>query len=123
MCAVSPAQGASNLGAINTAQEDKAGVVFRLVPLVRQGINDYLREDDFEVHAFFVFHGATPKGSSSEPFNFDTDNGVLRFKGKTQPYIAAGLLSIIPQEGRASGHLRRTAPHDHLWRDCRSPRR
>ena len=96
--AVNPVQSASNLGAINTAQEDKAGVVFRVVPLVRQGINDFLREDGFEVHAFFVFHGATPKGSSSEPFNFDTDSGVLRFKGNTQPYIAAGLLSIRPHE-------------------------
>ena len=96
--AVSPGTGALNLGAINTAQEDKAGVVFRLVPLVRQEINDFLREDDFEVHALFVFFGATPRGSSSEPFNFDTNSGVLRFKGEVLPYIAAGLLGIQPRD-------------------------
>ena len=96
--AVSPKTSALNLGAINAAQEDKAGVVFRLAPLVRQEINDFLREDGFEVHALFVFPGATPKGSSSEPFNFDTSSGVLRFKGKTLPYIAAGLLGIHPRD-------------------------
>ena len=96
--AVSPETSASNLGAINTAQEDKAGVVFRLAPLVRQEINDFLREDGFEVHALFVFHGATPKGSSSEPFNFNTNSGVLRLKGKALPYIAAVLLGIRPRD-------------------------
>lgn len=57
--AENPAGGASNLGAINTAQEDKAGVVFRLVPLIQQGPGDFVQNDDFEVHALFVFHGAT----------------------------------------------------------------
>ena len=50
------------------------------------------------MHAFFVFPGATPKGSSSEPFNFDTNSGVLRFKGEVLPYIAAGLLGIQPRD-------------------------
>ena len=56
--AENPAGGASNLGAINTAQEDKAGVVFRLVPLIQQGPGDFIQNDVFEVHALFVFHGA-----------------------------------------------------------------
>ena len=107
--AVSPETGVLNLGAINAAQEDKAGVVFRLAPLVRQEINDFLREDGFEVHALFVFPGATPKGSSSEPFNFDSSSGMLRFKDKALPYIAAGLLGIHPRdtelEVTSGGHL------------------
>ena len=107
--AVSPETGVLNLGAINAAQEDKAGVVFRLAPLVRQEINDFLREDGFEVHALFVFPGATPKGSSSEPFNFDSSSGMLRFKDKVLPYIAAGLLGIQPRdielEVTSGGHL------------------
>ena len=107
--AVSPETGVLNLGAINAAQEDKAGVVFRLAPLVRQEINDFLREDGFEVHALFVFPGATPKGSSSEPFNFDSSSGMLRFKDKALPYIAAGLLGIHPHdtelEVTSGGHL------------------
>ena len=40
--AVNPAGGALNLGAINASQEDKAGVVFRLVPLIRQGMKRLL---------------------------------------------------------------------------------
>lgn len=90
--------GAPNLGAINASQGDKAGVVFRLVPLVLQGANNFLREDDFEVHVLFAFHGATPTGSSSESFSFDENSGELRFKGERQPYIAAGLLGIRPRD-------------------------
>ena len=95
--AVSPREGPLNLGAINTAQEDKAGVIFRLVPLIRQGKSDFVREESFEVYALFVFHGATPKGSSAEPLNFDPASGVMRFKGKMLPYIAAGFLGISPR--------------------------
>ncbi len=97
MRAVTPRTGASNLGAINTGQEDKAGVVFRLMPLIQQEVNNFLSEDGFEVYALFVFHGATPQGSSSEPFSFDTASGELRMKGKALPYIAAGLLGIRPR--------------------------
>lgn len=92
-----PAGGASNLGAINTAQEDKAGVVFRLVPLIQQGPGDFIQNDDFEVHALFVFHGATPQGSSSEPFNFDPATGQMRFKGQPLDYIGCGLLGLEPR--------------------------
>ena len=92
--AVNPASGTSNIGAINTAQEDKAGVVFRLVPLIKQGVNDYLLDDRLEIHAIFVFHGATPQGSSSEPFNFDPSSGAMQFMGANLPYIVPGLLGI-----------------------------
>ena len=88
----------SNLGAINASQEDKAGVIFRLVPLVRQGASDFLHSDDFEIHVLFAFHGATPRGSSSESFSLDPDSGQLRFKGEKLPYIAAGLLGIRPRD-------------------------
>ena len=80
--ASNPANGALNLGAINAAQEDKAGVVFRLLPLIRQGKNDYVRDDALEVHALFIFHGPTPRGSSAEPFRFDPESGTLKFKGE-----------------------------------------
>lgn len=96
--AVNPADGALNLGAINASQEDKAGVVFRLVPLVQQGMNDYFRDDSLEVHALFVFHGATPQGSSAEPFNFDPDSGAMTFKGAALPYLLAGLLGVQPRD-------------------------
>lgn len=96
--AVNPAGGTLNLGAINASQEDKAGVVFRLVPLVQQGMNDYFRDDSLEVHALFVFHGATPQGSSAEPFHFDPDSGALRFKSAALPYLLAGLLGVQPRD-------------------------
>lgn len=96
--AENPAGGPSNLGAINTAQEDKAGVVFRLVPLIRQGPGDFVQDNAFEVHALFVFNGATPKGSSAEPFNFDPATGEMRFKGEAFDYIGCGLLGLKPRE-------------------------
>ena len=96
--AVNPSGGALNLGAINASQEDKAGVIFRLVPLVRQEMNDYFRDDSLEVHALFVFHGATPQGSSAEPFHFDPDSGAMKFKGAALPYLLAGLLGVKPRD-------------------------
>jgi 5-methylcytosine-specific restriction protein B len=96
--AENPAGGPMNIGAINTAQEDKAGVVFRLVPLIRQGQGDFVQNKDFEVHTLFVFHGATPQGSSAEPFNFDPATGVMRFKGAPLEYIGCGLLGLTPRD-------------------------
>lgn len=92
--AVNPAGGALNIGAINSAQADKAGVVFRITPIIQLSSTNYHRADELEVHAFFAFHGSTPRGSSSEPFNFDPDTGRLVFKGEHLPYIAAGLIGI-----------------------------
>jgi len=96
--AVNPANGPLNLGAINTAQEDKAGVVFRLLPLIRQGKDDYFRDDALEVHALFVFHGATPRGSSSESFRFDPANGEMEYRKKALGYLFAGLLGMKPRD-------------------------
>jgi hypothetical protein len=95
--AENPAGGAFNLGAINTAQEDKAGVIFRLVPLIQQAPGDFVQENSFEVHALFVFHGATPKGSSAEAINFDPATGAMRFKGEVFNYIGCGLLGLKPR--------------------------
>ncbi|OYQ20541.1 AAA family ATPase, partial [Elstera cyanobacteriorum] len=95
--AQNPAGFATNLGAINTAQQDKAGVVFRLVPLIRQAPGDFVQNNSFEVHALFIFHGATPQGSSAEPLNFDPSTGAMRFKGEALGYIGCGLLGLKPR--------------------------
>lgn len=95
--AVNPVGGAFNLGYFNAAQEDKAAVFFRLVPLIWQNPGDFLRDDSLEVHAFFAFHGATPQGSSGEPLNFDPATGETRFKGAPLPYLLAGLIGIQPR--------------------------
>lgn len=95
--AENPAEGATNLGAINSAQEDKAGVVFRIVPLIRQGNNGYVQNNSFEVHALFIFQGPTPRGSSSESINFDPQTGAMCFKGESLGYIACGLLGLVPR--------------------------
>lgn len=96
--AVNPAGAGLSLGAINASQEDKAGVVFRLVPLIQQGPNDYFRDNSLEVHALFVFHGATPQGSSAEPFHFDPSSGEMKFKRVDLPYLLAGLIGIQPRD-------------------------
>jgi hypothetical protein len=46
---------------------------------------------------FFVFHGATPQGSSSEPFNFDPATGQRRFRGQPLDYIGCCLLGLEPR--------------------------
>lgn len=97
LTATTPAHGSQNLGAINSAQEDKAGVVFRIVPLVQIGPDQFARDDRLEVHALFIFHGPTPKGSSAEPINFDPGTGTLKFKDKPLSYIGCGLLGIHPR--------------------------
>lgn len=96
--AENPAGGPCNLGAINTAQEDKAAVVFRLTPLIRRGPEDFVRDNESEVHVLFVFHGATPQGSSAEPLNFDPETGAMRFKGEPLEYIGCGLLGLTPRD-------------------------
>ena len=38
-----------------------------------------------EVYTLFVFHGATPRGFSAEPFHFDPDSGAMKFRGRICP--------------------------------------
>ncbi len=85
-------KGASNIGQANTAQADKAGLVVRLLPLIRTGEVAFHREDGFEVHVLFVFHGATPQGSSSETFSFDPATGAMRYKDEPLDYITVALI-------------------------------
>lgn len=96
--AVNPAHGGFNLGAINAAQQDKTGAVFRLLPLIRQGEFNYLNDSSLEVHVLFLFHGPTPQGSSAEPIFFDPDSGEMRFKGASLPYLHASLLGLRPRD-------------------------
>ena len=107
---INPAGGALNLGAINASQEDKAGVVFRLVPLIRQEMNRYFCDDSLEVRALFVFHGATSQGSSAEPLHFDPDSGSMKFKKTDLPYLLAGLLGVQPRDHEVKISLNGT-PH------------
>ena len=86
--------GSMTIGVINSAQEDKAGVVFRLVPLIYQSPNDFIQDDDIEVRVFFIFNGATQKGTSAEGFKFDPTKGEMKFRGFPIEYICCGLLGI-----------------------------
>ena len=91
--ACDPPSERQSIGAINSAQEDKAAAVFRLLPqLSHQG--RFVSDPDLEVNVLFAFHGATPKGSSSQSFYFTPATGELNFKGKPLGYIVAGLLGL-----------------------------
>ena len=94
LTAKNPVNGNITIGAINSAQEDKAGAVFRLVPFISQTPNDFIQDDSIEVHALFIFNGPTPKGSSAEHFVFDPTTGELKFKKNPLEYICCGLLGI-----------------------------
>lgn len=93
-----PAGKAFNLGAINAGNDNKACVIFRLVPMIQQGPSDFVQDDRFEIHALFIFHGAIPHGSSAEPFNFDPETGGMRFNDVALDYIGCGLLGLKPRD-------------------------
>lgn len=96
--AVTPKHASTHIGAINSAQGDKAAVLFRLLPLIRQQNNSYCYEPDLELNVLLVFPSATPSGSSSEPFQFDPQDGELRFMNQSLPYLSIYLLGIVPRD-------------------------
>ena len=66
----------------------------RLLPLIQLGAEQFCRDDGFEAHVLFVFHGATPRGSSSETFGFDPSTGAMNYRGEALPYIACALIGL-----------------------------
>ena len=89
------------IGASNTAQGDKAGLAVRILPLLQTGLNSFVRADDFEVDALFIFHGPLVAGSSSDAFSYDLATGTLfRSVSRTrhaEPFIFAALLGLRPR--------------------------
>ncbi len=51
-------------------------------------------DEALEHHALVLFHGAVPRGSSSEPFSFDPTNGHLIYKEREIKYILFALLAL-----------------------------
>ena len=88
------ADGAKNIGQANTAQGDTAGLVVKVLPLVRVAEKQFRREDGFEAHVLFVFHGAIPQGSSSQTFRFDPSTGAMSYMEEALPYIACALIGL-----------------------------
>lgn len=89
------------IGGSNTAQGDKAGLAVRILPLLQTGLNSFVRADDFEVNALFVFHGPLLAGSSSDAFSYDLATGTLyrsvaRVR-QPEPFIFAALLGLRPR--------------------------
>ena len=103
--AVTPKNAPTNIGAINSAQADKAAVLFRLKPLIRQQDKPYHHQRDLELNVLIVFPGPTPRGSSSEPFEFNPQNGSLRFMNEAHPYLSMYLLGIQPRDKKLRIHL------------------
>lgn len=89
------------IGGSNTAQGDKAGLAVRILPLLQTGPDEFVRADDFEANALFVFHGALAGGSSSDAFSFNLGDGSLfRSVAKQRevvPYIFAALMGLRPR--------------------------
>lgn len=89
------------IGGSNTAQGDKAGLALRILPLLRIGPNEFIRADEFEANALFLFHGALASGSSSDAFSFSLGDGTLfRSVAKQResvPYIFVALMGLRPQ--------------------------
>lgn len=90
------------IGGSNTAQGDKAGLAVRILPLLQTGADEFVRADDFEANALFVFHGALAGGSSSDAFSFNLGDGTLfRSVAKQRevvPYVFAALMGLRPRD-------------------------
>lgn len=90
------------IGGSNTAQGDKAGLAVRILPLLQTGPNEFVRADDMEVDALFVFHGALAGGSSSDAFSLNLGDGKLfRSVAKQRepvPYVFAALMGLRPRD-------------------------
>lgn len=86
----------TGIGGSNTAQGDKAGLAVRILPMFQTGPGAFERGDEFEVQALFMFHGALPKGSSSDAFALNPNTGVMKRLNQDQDYIFAALLGLRP---------------------------
>jgi 5-methylcytosine-specific restriction protein B len=84
----------TGIGQSNTAQGDKAGLVVRILPVIKIDDSNFATLDDFEINALFVFNGGLPAGSSSDAFSFNIKTGALSRSGAQQQYIFAGLLGL-----------------------------
>jgi len=87
---------ANRIGHANTAQGDKAGIAVRVVPVFALGNGKFEAKDAWEITLLFCFANAVAVGSAAETFDFDPLHGVLTYLGKSQPYILAALLSMVP---------------------------
>lgn len=88
------------IGVANTAQENTAGVIFRILPLVKRSSNGYILDHNFEIRAIFTFHGAVPKGSSAQSFKFNPSTGEMEYIDHSLPYLSAALLGIRARSSR-----------------------
>ncbi|MDR7062491.1 MULTISPECIES: AAA family ATPase [unclassified Sphingopyxis] len=84
----------AGIGSSNTAQADKAGLAVRILPMFRTGAGEFIRGDEFEAQVIYMFHGALPKGSSSDAFSFNPATGAMRRLNTPVDYIFAGLLGL-----------------------------
>jgi len=88
----------TGIGSSNTAQADKAGLAVRILPMFRTGPDEFVRGDEFEAQVIFMFHGALPKGSSSDAFSLNPSTGAMRRLNQPVDYIFAGLLGLRAAE-------------------------
>lgn len=92
----------ANIGHITTtASRQTAAVALRILPLLQTGPSEFVRADDFEVTALFLFHGGLQEGSSSDSISLNISDGkLLRVLNGTRvpaPYIFSGLLGLRPR--------------------------
>jgi len=88
------------IGVISASRDNKAGAMFRVVPLIKQDGNDFFWNDALEIRILFMFHGLAPPGDYKymAAVRFNPDSGKILFKGEPWPYIFAGLLGIQPRD-------------------------
>lgn len=86
----------------NTHAGRKVALInIRVIPVVQVAPNTYSAYEEWEWLLWFCFFPPLASGNSGEVFkNFNPAQGTFEYQGRTQPYIAAGLVKLVADEDK-----------------------
>jgi len=84
-----------NFAYANTANRAVGGLSVRILPVIKLGEREFRPYPDWEWLLWYCFSPKLERGSSGQLFDgFDPTSGRFTYMGHTQPYIAAGLVTL-----------------------------
>jgi hypothetical protein len=91
--------GDSRVAFANTTKGVSGAVACRVIPVLKLKTGQYLFHETWEWMLLFCFLPALEPGSSGQAFDdFNVSTGVLRYRGKVQPYVYAVLVTLNEDE-------------------------
>lgn len=84
-----------NFAYANTAKRDVGGISLRILPVIKLDEDEFKPHTDWEWLLWYSFFPRLDHGTSGQLFDgFDPESGTFTYMGHTQPYIAAGLVTL-----------------------------